>query len=73
MIWSLIISKEASLAFTWKAFWKVAIEQKSGKEAATELGISTGAAYIAKSRVIARLSQEIAAIDGEPDFSAKVA
>jgi RNA polymerase sigma-70 factor (ECF subfamily) len=44
---------------TWKAFWQVAVEGKSGEETARELHLSVGAVYVAKSRVLARLKKEI--------------
>lgn len=52
---------------TWKAFLMSAVEEKSPKEIAEELGISTGAVYISKSRVIARLRKEVEAATGELD------
>ena len=45
---------------TWHAFWMVAVDGHSVAETAASLGISTGATYIAKSRVTARLRQVIA-------------
>jgi RNA polymerase sigma-70 factor (ECF subfamily) len=45
---------------TWKAFWATAVEGRAVKVVAEELGISTGAIYIAKSRVTARLKQAVA-------------
>jgi RNA polymerase sigma-70 factor (ECF subfamily) len=44
---------------TWQAFWTIAVEDRPPAEAAAELGISVGAVYIAKSRVLARLREEI--------------
>jgi len=44
---------------TWQAFWQTAVEGKSGKETAAALGISVAAVYLAKSRVMARLRQEV--------------
>lgn len=44
---------------TWQAFWRTAVDGKSGAEVAAELGISVGAVYVARSRVLARLSHEI--------------
>ena len=50
---------------TWTAFWQTAVEGRDATEVARGLGISTGAVYIAKSRVIARLRVEIEAQGGE--------
>ena len=36
-----------------------AVEDKSAETAASELGLTTGAIYIARSRVLARLRDEI--------------
>lgn len=44
---------------TWDAFWKTAVEGLPSSEVATELGLSVGAVYIAKSRVVARLKEQI--------------
>src|SRR5262249_35758179 len=44
---------------TWRAFWMTAVEGRGASEAAAELGMSVGAGYIAKSRVLARLRKEI--------------
>ena len=46
-------------AKTWDAFWQTAVEDKSGDEVATMLGMSAGAVYIARSRVLARLREKI--------------
>src|SRR6266852_4973331 len=43
---------------TWRAFWQLAVEGKSGEETAGSLGMSVGAVYVAKRRVLARLKQE---------------
>jgi RNA polymerase sigma-70 factor (ECF subfamily) len=50
---------------SWQAFWQTALEGKSGKEVAATLGISVGAVYIAKSRVLARLKERIVELQGE--------
>src|SRR5262249_49564797 len=44
---------------TWQAFWRVAVEGQSPKAAATALGLTLAAVYMAKSRVLAALRQEI--------------
>jgi len=44
---------------TWQAFWQTAVEGKSGAVVAAELGLSVGAVYVARSRVLARLTDQI--------------
>jgi RNA polymerase sigma-70 factor (ECF subfamily) len=44
---------------TWRAFWMTAVDGRGATETATALGISVGAVYIAKSRVLARLREEM--------------
>jgi RNA polymerase sigma-70 factor, ECF subfamily len=44
---------------TWQACWQQVVEGKSAAEVAAALGISEGAAYVAKSRVLRRLRQEL--------------
>ena len=44
---------------TWQAFWQTAVHGKQAKDTAEALGMTLGAVYIAKSRVLARLRKEI--------------
>jgi RNA polymerase sigma-70 factor (ECF subfamily) len=44
---------------TWQAFWRTAVEGQSAAAVAAELGLSIGAVYVARSRVLARLAQQI--------------
>ena len=50
---------------TWEAFRLTAVEGKSGVETADALGMSVGAVYVAKSRVLARLRREVKQIEGD--------
>jgi RNA polymerase sigma factor (sigma-70 family) len=44
---------------TWRAFWLTAVEGTAASEAAKQVGMSPGAIYVAKSRVLARLKDEV--------------
>ena len=44
---------------TWQAFWQTTVEGRDAAKVAEELGLSLGAVYIAKSRVQARLREQI--------------
>jgi RNA polymerase sigma-70 factor (ECF subfamily) len=46
-------------ATTWKACWENVVAGKSAAEVAAELGITPGAVYVARSRVLARLREEL--------------
>jgi RNA polymerase sigma-70 factor (ECF subfamily) len=48
---------------SWRAFWLTAVEGRSAADAAAELGISAAAVYMAKSRVLRRLRQELAGLE----------
>lgn len=50
---------------TWQAFWRTAVEGKKAGEVASELGLSVGAVYVARSRVLARLADQVQAIQAE--------
>jgi RNA polymerase sigma-70 factor (ECF subfamily) len=44
---------------TWKACWEHVVAGRPAAEVAAELGISVGSVYVAKSRVLSRLRQEL--------------
>ena len=48
---------------TWQAFWLTSVEGKKTGEVAQFLGISVGAVYVARSRVLARLKKEIQSLE----------
>jgi RNA polymerase sigma factor (sigma-70 family) len=50
---------------TWQAFWQTAVEAHAPNAVAAELGISVGAVYIARSRVLARLRRRIEQLGDE--------
>jgi RNA polymerase sigma-70 factor (ECF subfamily) len=43
----------------WDAFWRTAVNGEAGDEVGRKLGMSTGAVYVAKSRVLARVRAEV--------------
>jgi RNA polymerase sigma-70 factor (ECF subfamily) len=49
---------------TWRAFWRTAVDGCAAGEVAGELGVSTGAVYIARCRVLARLRQRVEEMEG---------
>jgi RNA polymerase sigma-70 factor (ECF subfamily) len=50
---------------TWQAFWQTAVEGKGAKEVGDRLGMSLGAVYVAKSRILARLKELIHQVEEE--------
>jgi RNA polymerase sigma factor (sigma-70 family) len=44
---------------TWQAFWHTAVDGQTARDVGHKLGLSPGAVYVAKSRVLARLREEI--------------
>jgi RNA polymerase sigma-70 factor (ECF subfamily) len=52
---------------SWKAFWLTAVEGQAAGEVAKQIGLSPGAIYVAKSRVLARLKEEVEAMQRQED------
>ena len=52
-------------AATWEAFVQTAVEGRTPAQVASRVGLSVGAIYVAKSRVIARLREEIQRMQGD--------
>ena len=50
---------------TWQAFWRTAVLDQGIDRVAEELGLSRGAVYVARSRVTARVRDEIRVVEGE--------
>jgi RNA polymerase sigma-70 factor (ECF subfamily) len=57
--WAAAQSRKDFEASTWQAFWQTAVEGKAAKDVAAVLGLTVGAVYIGKSRVMARLREYI--------------
>jgi RNA polymerase sigma factor (sigma-70 family) len=52
---------------TWKAFWGTAVEGRGASEVGAELKMSPGAVYVAKSRILARLREEVEKLQAEAE------
>ena len=44
---------------TWQAFWKTAVGEHAAADVAAELGMSIGAVYVARTRVMKKLRSEV--------------
>lgn len=52
---------------TWQAFWRTAVQGQGAAEVAAELRMSVGAVYVAKSRALARLTEQIRLLQTETE------
>jgi RNA polymerase sigma factor (sigma-70 family) len=52
---------------TWQSFWLTAVEGLAAAEVAQRIGLSPGAIYVAKSRVLARLKVEVQALQNQEE------
>jgi RNA polymerase sigma-70 factor (ECF subfamily) len=57
--WAANLVKAEFAASTWQAFWRTAVEGRAPAEVATELRLSVGAVYVARSRVLTRLRRSL--------------
>jgi RNA polymerase sigma-70 factor (ECF subfamily) len=49
---------------TWLAFWRTALEGRKPREVAESLGLTAGAVYVYRNRVVARLRRVIDEVEG---------
>lgn len=56
---ALEVMRQEFQATTWKACWELVVCSKPAADVARELGLSENAVYVAKSRVLRRLRQEL--------------
>jgi RNA polymerase sigma-70 factor (ECF subfamily) len=50
---------------TWQAFWRSTVQGEEPSQVGAALGMSVGAVYIARTRVLARLREEVRLLEGE--------
>jgi RNA polymerase sigma-70 factor (ECF subfamily) len=48
---------------SWRAFWRVVVEGQRPADVAAELGMTVNAVYVAKSRILHRLRQELGDVE----------
>lgn len=63
--WAADQVKEEFAPRTWQAFWRTAVDNAPVAEVAADLGMTAGAVYVARSRVLARLRQRIEQLGDE--------
>jgi len=56
---------------TWRAFWGTAVDDRSAEQVGRELKMSVGAVYVAKSRVISRLRDEVQRLEAAAEAAAE--
>jgi RNA polymerase sigma-70 factor (ECF subfamily) len=62
--WAAEAVKKEFRPATWQAFWRTGVEGHKPSDVASELELSVGAVYIARSRVMARLREKIEEVEG---------
>jgi RNA polymerase sigma-70 factor (ECF subfamily) len=63
--WAAEKVKPGFRATTWQAFWETAVENRDARTVGDDLGMSVGAVYIARSRVLARIREQIRAVQDD--------
>jgi RNA polymerase sigma-70 factor (ECF subfamily) len=61
--WAAARIRNEFISSTWSAFWRTSVEGRAIGDVAAELGLTAGAVYVARSRVMARLRQRIEEVD----------
>ncbi len=62
--WAATQVREEFRTPTWQAFWRTAVDGEEAAAVAADLGLSVGAVYVARSRVLARLRCKVEEVEG---------
>ena len=62
-LWAVDQVRPAFRESTWQAFWRTAVEGQTPKEVADALGLTTGAVYVYRNRVLARIRRAIERVE----------
>lgn len=63
--WAAEAVKKEFRPATWQAFWRTGVDGRKPRDVAAELGLTIGAVYIARSRVMTRLREKIEEVEGK--------
>jgi RNA polymerase sigma-70 factor (ECF subfamily) len=66
-LWAAAKVRETVTPTTWQAFWQTSVEARPIAGVAQSLGISVGSAYIARSRVMAKLRDQASQYCAAPE------
>jgi RNA polymerase sigma factor (sigma-70 family) len=60
--WACAQARRSVTDATWQAFWRTAVDGQPVKQVAADVGMTPGAVYIARSRVVARLKELVQSV-----------
>lgn len=70
LAWAMEQIRDEFRPTSWGAFWETAVQSRTVEEVCTELGLSAGAVYMARSRVMARLREKSKEFEPDDDATA---
>ena len=65
--WAVEIIRPRFRGKTWQAFWRTSVDMEPIPQVADKLGMSVGAIYVARSRVIAKLRETVQRFEARHD------
>ncbi|MCA9054066.1 MAG: sigma-70 family RNA polymerase sigma factor [Planctomycetaceae bacterium] len=67
LAWSFEQIRDEFRANTWASFWETAVQGRPIEAVCTQLGVTPGAVYMARSRIMARLREKVCDFDPDQD------